>query len=269
MTPGTRVTNSEIMQTFGVGQQGGMRRSRANNLLVIVSDHTKGLYQDRWEGEVLHYTGMGTRGDQTLGAQNKTLAKSPDRGITVHLLEVFEPGEYIYAGEVELAAEPYQEQQPDADGQNRLVYMFPVRLRSGTVPTPEIQAIRALDARREKQLANKSLTQLRELARRGNAAPERRASSSTVAVRNAAVAAYAKAAARGTCDLCQHPAPFRTKAGAPYLECHHIHWLARGGPDTIENAVALCPNCHRKVHVRDLESDRRQLRQRVTRRDSC
>jgi 5-methylcytosine-specific restriction enzyme A len=39
-----------------------MRRSRANNVLIVVSDHTKGLYDDRWESDVLHYTGMGTRG---------------------------------------------------------------------------------------------------------------------------------------------------------------------------------------------------------------
>ncbi|WP_429628901.1 HNH endonuclease [Tunturiibacter psychrotolerans] len=42
----------------------------------------------------------------------------------------------------------------------------------------------------------------------------------------------------------------------PYLECHHIVWLARGGDDTIENTVAMCPNCHRRMHVLD---DRRKL----------
>ncbi|WP_296863638.1 HNH endonuclease [Thermosyntropha sp.] len=29
----------------------------------------------------------------------------------------------------------------------------------------------------------------------------------------------------------------------------HIEWLSRGGTDTIDNTVALCPNCHRKMHV--------------------
>ena len=24
--------------------------------------------------------------------------------------------------------------------------------------------------------------------------------------------------------------------------------LLEGGPDTVENAIALCPNCHRKQH---------------------
>jgi len=30
---------------------------------------------------------------------------------------------------------------------------------------------------------------------------------------------------------------------------HHIIPLADGGPDTLENVAALCPNCHRKMHV--------------------
>ena len=32
--------------------------------------------------------------------------------------------------------------------------------------------------------------------------------------------------------------------------------LADGGSDTIDNVVAVCPNCHRKFHVLDDEKDR-------------
>ncbi|WP_223111555.1 HNH endonuclease [Billgrantia pellis] len=34
-----------------------------------------------------------------------------------------------------------------------------------------------------------------------------------------------------------------------------MEWLAKGGEDTIENTVALCPNCHRKMHALGLEAD--------------
>jgi 5-methylcytosine-specific restriction protein A len=44
-------------------------------------------------------------------------------------------------------------------------------------------------------------------------------------------------------------APFNNAKGEPHLETHHIVWLAKGGMDTIENTVALCPNCHRKMHI--------------------
>ncbi|HDR7378766.1 TPA: HNH endonuclease [Bacillus toyonensis] len=38
------------------------------------------------------------------------------------------------------------------------------------------------------------------------------------------------------------------KDGTPYLEVHHVVPLATGGEDSVENAVALCQNCHRKAH---------------------
>lgn len=34
----------------------------------------------------------------------------------------------------------------------------------------------------------------------------------------------------------------------PTLEVHHLRRLADGGSDTVANAVALCPNCHREIH---------------------
>jgi 5-methylcytosine-specific restriction protein A len=32
------------------------------------------------------------------------------------------------------------------------------------------------------------------------------------------------------------------------LEVHHKIRLADGGFDTVENAIAVCPNCHRQCH---------------------
>ncbi len=66
--------------------------------------------------------------------------------------------------------------------------------------------------------------------------------------RSGLVVAIVKERAAGVCQLCNKPAPFYNKKGEPYLECHHIVWLADGGPDEVSNAVALCPNCHRKMH---------------------
>ncbi|MGH8437576.1 MAG: HNH endonuclease [Pseudomonas sp.] len=31
-------------------------------------------------------------------------------------------------------------------------------------------------------------------------------------------------------------------------EVHHKVRLADGGLDTVENAIAVCPNCHRQAH---------------------
>lgn len=54
--------------------------------------------------------------------------------------------------------------------------------------------------------------------------------------------------AAGHCGDCGRPAPFTTPQGRPFLEVHHILPLGRGGPDTLANVIALCPNCHRQRH---------------------
>lgn len=35
---------------------------------------------------------------------------------------------------------------------------------------------------------------------------------------------------------------------SPYLEVHHVTPLAEDGDDTLVNAAALCPHCHRALH---------------------
>lgn len=59
---------------------------------------------------------------------------------------------------------------------------------------------------------------------------------------------YVKARAKGYCEGCGQPAPFISKTGDPYLHAHHIKELSNGGKDTIDTVVALCPNCHYRVH---------------------
>ena len=67
--------------------------------------------------------------------------------------------------------------------------------------------------------------------------------------RNPDVVADVLINANGFCQKCNKAAPFvKRKDGTPYLEVHHKLKLADGGDDTVENAIALCPNCHRKMH---------------------
>ena len=73
----------------------------------------------------------------------------------------------------------------------------------------------------------------------------------TTFYRSPEVAEYAKKSANGICQLCGNPAPFIDRNGEPYLESHHVIWLSRGGTDTPDNVVGLCPNCHSKMHAID------------------
>lgn len=68
-------------------------------------------------------------------------------------------------------------------------------------------------------------------------------------IRNQFVIAEVLLRAQGICESCMMPAPFlRQSDGTPYLEVHHKVKLADGGDDTVENAMAVCPNCHRQAH---------------------
>lgn len=67
--------------------------------------------------------------------------------------------------------------------------------------------------------------------------------------RNPDVVAAVLERAEGFCERCKRPAPFKRRSDStPYLEVHHRIRLADGGEDTVSNAIALCPNCHRHMH---------------------
>jgi HNH endonuclease len=61
---------------------------------------------------------------------------------------------------------------------------------------------------------------------------------------------------QGSCQTCRSahrltrdaPAPFLRTDGTPYLEPHHLRRVSDGGPDHPAHVIALCPNCHRRVH---------------------
>ena len=61
---GEEINNDRLCEIFLCSGQGGMRKSNKTNTLVIVSKHVGRIYDDRWIGETLHYTGMGLEGDQ-------------------------------------------------------------------------------------------------------------------------------------------------------------------------------------------------------------
>jgi hypothetical protein len=101
-----------------------------------------------------------------------------------------------------------------------------------------IEASRSLsDAKRKRRIAAAS-----DL-------PEKIQVVSTGFRRNADVIVSVLKRANGLCEKCREKAPFlKRKDRSPYLEVHHSLPLSQGGKDKVENAVALCPNCHREEH---------------------
>jgi 5-methylcytosine-specific restriction enzyme A len=262
LLPGDTISNDELKTKFKCGSQGGMRRSLKTNTLILVSDHTKSIYEDRWIDTIFHYTGMGMIGDQSLDfAQNKTLAESPSNGVDMYLFEVFEKGRYTFIEKVELAGKPYQENQPDRNDNLRHVWIFPLRIIdqeiSVAIPESSIFKKEHQKEREARRLSDGELARRAEYSKKGVGI---RKVSTKIFERNQYVAELAKRRAKGICQLCGRPAPFKDKRGNPYLETHHIQWLSEGGEDIIENTVALCPNCHRKMHSLNLLLDQKKLK---------
>jgi len=208
---------------------------------------------------------MGKIGDQSLiRMQNKTLAHSATNGVSVHLFEVYEEKVYTYVGQVKLAGSPYSERQPGQDGIMRNVWVFPLTIVNGQIPAVPAITVSRQEAKAARQLKRLSDQQIEDRAKLGRERPGQRPALITRYDRDPHVAEHAKRRAKGICELCNQPAPFKNPDGDPYMETHHIIWLANGGPDTIENTAALCPNCHRKMHVLNLAEDRKRLRNHAT-----
>lgn len=154
-----------------------------------------------------------------------------------------------------MSGKPYFEKQPDEDGVTRDACVFPLVLKNGK--SPVINKEYSLKPFKAKAKSARRLSN-DEIERRAKNAKKTVGTRNTVSQqyeRDPWIVEYAKRAAKGNCQLCEPPAPFENRAGEPYLETHHIVWLAHGGEDTIENTVALCPNCHRRMHVLNDEKD--------------
>lgn len=62
---------------------------------------------------------------------------------------------------------------------------------------------------------------------------------------------------QGKCQICDSE-PFKGQFGL-ISEGHHIQWLCRGGSDSLDNMMLLCPNHHAAVHAADPSFDRTKL----------
>lgn len=82
--------------------------------------------------------------------------------------------------------------------------------------------------------------------------------------RSVYVREFARKVSNGICQLCDKAAPFTDKRGNPFLEVHHVKYLSQEGTDTIDNVVALCPNCHRKIHQLELEEDLKKIEEKAS-----
>ncbi|WP_029584633.1 HNH endonuclease signature motif containing protein [Bradyrhizobium sp. URHD0069] len=234
---------ADIHNRFEGQQQGGIITPKQYPLVLIITGE-EGLshgYADRQRPDgVFEYFGEGQTGNMSLQKGNKAVATHSAEGKSLLLFRKAREG-LIF--EDEMVYETHHiERAPDSHGNERDAIVFELRPLSAIVETVESTE------------DDVPATNLDELRRRAYSAagifpPERVAGFRNVYLRSEDVRAYVLGRAKGCCEGCKTAAPFFRKDGSPYLEPHHIRRVSDGGPDDPAFVIALCPNCHRRVHA--------------------
>lgn len=90
--------------------------------------------------------------------------------------------------------------------------------------------------------------------------PQKRTRTISDFVRDPYIVAAALSRASNCCEMPKCASQlFDRDDNRPYLEVHHILPLSEGGDDTLENAAALCPSCHRELHHGKLRLQKRGI----------
>ena len=134
------------------------------------------------------------------------------------------------------------------DMYRRALVWYAKYVASQVAPVSLREAEERLREQVRKSLKDTPSERANRLAKAGRT-PKTMTVTSVVYDRNPDVVAQVLFDANGHCQECGQKAPFiRRSDKTPYLEVHHRKQLANGGEDTVANAIALCPNCHREEH---------------------
>jgi 5-methylcytosine-specific restriction protein A len=232
----------DIHARFGGQQQGGIITPAQHSLVIIITGE-EGLehgYADRYRPDgVFEYFGEGQVGDMRLRAGNRAIAEHSVQGKGLLLFRNTLQGLRF---EGEMVCEGYHlERAPDRTGAERDAIVFELRPLEAVVEKVEGEPV----------ASGLTLEQLRQLAlsAANESSQPPSAGKRNVYQRSRDVRIYVLARANGKCEGCNAPAPFIRLDGTPYLEPHHLRRLSDGGPDHPAHVIALCPNCHRRVHA--------------------
>lgn len=198
-------------------------------------------YDDEFEEDgTFLYTGEGRDGDMTMDSGNAAIRDHAANAKEIHAFEIQEGAwQVTYVGQYEYD-DHFWTRLPDRNGVLRDAVRFELVPAGGR--TIEL-GVRNVD-----NLTAEELYDQAEASVSGEGKPSSGSSSRTVYQRSRVVKEYALKVADGVCQGCKSDAPFIDKNGEPYLEVHHLRRRSDGGADHPENVIALCANCHRRVH---------------------
>ncbi len=240
---------TEIHGSYGGQAQGGISTPKNFPVVFIFTSDTGEQYgyRDEYRDGIFWYTGEGQVGDMKMVGGNKAILEHSTNGKTIHVFEYTRKAYVRYVGSAD-CLDYHEEVRLDIKGDNRKVFVFHLDIDSVEIADHISEPISSYGSKNDADLKKKNIDGLREAA-----LLSRPIGATTKVIRriahyrSTALKLYVIARSKGICEGCVRNAPFRTKNG-PFLECHHVHRLADGGPDDPKNVVALCPNCHRQAH---------------------
>jgi 5-methylcytosine-specific restriction protein A len=227
---------------FGGQRQSGIVTPAKYPLVFIFTGRGKrhGYHDEISPDGTVRYFGEGQKGDMTLTKGNKAIANHAADGKDLQLFEMLGKGQVQFCGTFNCTGYEYKEGQ-DQSGNSRqalVFYLVPVAGGPGELasdaPAPKIGA----QELRKQAMAAAGPAQVGTFEK----------TTQTYRKRGQIIRQYVLARAAGVCESCQQAAPFATKAGALYLEPHHIRRLSDDGPDDPHFMAGICPNCHREIH---------------------
>lgn len=257
--------STDIHGIYNGQSQGGIS-TPAKHPFVFLFTSSSGEqhgYKDEYRDDgIFWYTGEGQLGDMTMRGGNKAILEHKKNNKTLFLFESTRSAHVRFIGTAECLGY-HEETRPDREQNDRKVFVFHLDINSvGSQQSSVVEPAPTYGDTSVKSLKNKGLKELREAALQSAPTESTNKEKRAVAYyRSAAITKYVVRRSKGSCEGCKDQAPFDTRTG-PYLECHHVHRLADGGPDHPENVVALCPNCHRGAHyARDANMRNELLKQ--------
>lgn len=126
---GDILSRDQLMSLFKISGQSGIMKTNTLNCLVLTTSEDNGVYEDGViENGLIMYTGEGQIGDQTITKNNKSIYNSKENHTPMYLFSKDKKRKYIFEGEVQLYDKPYQEKEKDINGNDRLVWKFPLQV---------------------------------------------------------------------------------------------------------------------------------------------
>lgn len=241
---------SDIHGPYGGQAQGGISTPKDHPIVFIFTSDAGGQhgYKDEYRDDgIFWYTGEGQIGDMKMVSGNRAIFEHAKNNKTLHVFEYTKKSHVRYIGSAECLGY-HEETRIDRNGDYRTAFVFHLDLNSSPTEEQISEPNPVLDLKDTRSLKKKDIHQLREAAliqSSQKASPKEK--QNIAYYRSQALKLYVMVRSKGICEACGSKAPFQTKNG-PFLECHHVHRLADGGPDHPQNVVALCPNCHRRAH---------------------